>query len=155
MPPAIDVDALDGDANRLAMDARIACGEMEGFLAYRGAAVAGWLNAQPRHRLRHCDARIGVTAPPLPVPPHEAAAIVCFVIAPAERRRGVARALLAGALAQLAARGIRVVDAYPRAHDAREGYAQDQYRGPRALFVEHGFLPVAQSGRIAILRKTL
>lgn len=155
VPPAIDVDALEGDANRLAMEARIACGEMEGYLAYRGDAVAGWLNAQPRNRLRHCDARIGVAPPPLPVPAHEAAAIVCFVIAPAERRRGVARGLLAFALADLGARGIRVVDAYPRAQDDTERYAQDQYRGPRQLFEEAGFAPLAREGRVLVMRRTL
>ena len=151
----IDFDALDGNANRLAMDARIACGEMEGYLAYRGDAVAGWLNAQPRNRLRHCDARIGVASPPLPVPPHEAAAIVCFVIAPEERRRGVARALLAFALADLAARGVRVVDAYPRVEEAAGRYAQDHYRGPRKLFVESGFAPLAREGAVLVMRRML
>src|SRR3569623_3288228 len=68
--PVIDFDALDAHANRLAMDARIACGEMGGYLAYRGDAVVGWLNAQPRTRLRHCAARLRVPPPYLPVPEH-------------------------------------------------------------------------------------
>jgi ribosomal protein S18 acetylase RimI-like enzyme len=89
------------------------------------------------------------------VPSHEAAAIVCFVIAPAERRRGVARALLAGALADLAARGIRIVDAYPRAKESRARYAQDHYRGPRKLFVEAGFADLMQVDRVVIMRKEL
>lgn len=85
--PRLDWEALDGDANRVAMDARVACAEMEGYLAYRDAEVTGWLNAQPRNRLRHCDARIGVEPVAVPVPGHEAAAIVCFVVAAAERGR--------------------------------------------------------------------
>ena len=87
---------------------------MDGFLAYAGDEVVGWLNAQPcaqaAARLRRARRRPGRRST---CPPHEAAAIVCFVIAPAWRRRGVARALLAGALASFAARGIRVVDAFP------------------------------------------
>jgi GNAT superfamily N-acetyltransferase len=153
--PRVDWPALDGPANRLAMDARIACGEMQGYLAYRGERIVGWLNAQPRHRLRHCDARIGVAPPPLPVPAHEAAAIVCFVIAPAHRRTGVARALLQGALADLAARGLRVVDAYPRAHDDATRFAQDHWRGPRKLFLASGFGPLRREGDILVLRKWL
>jgi ribosomal protein S18 acetylase RimI-like enzyme len=153
--PVIDWDALAATANRLAMDARIACGEMGGYLAYREDAVVGWVNAQPRTRLRHCDARIGVAAPALPVPEHEAAAIVCFVVAPHERRRGIAGALLAGALADLGARGVRVVDAYPRAEETGDPFARDHYRGPRALFVAHGFEPVAREGRVEIMRKVL
>lgn len=153
--PVIDFDALDGSANRLAMDARIACAEMGGYLALRNDTVVGWLNAQPRTRLRHCDARIGVRPPPAGVPEHEAAAVVCFVVAPAERRRGIAAALLAGALADLAARGIRVVDAYPRADDVGAPFTQDHYRGPRRLFLAHGFEAVGRDGRIEILRKAL
>ena len=118
VPPPLDWAAFDGDANRLAMEARIACGEMEGYVALRGARMVGWLNAQPRHRLQHCEARIGVAAPPPDVPAHEAAAIVCFAVAPGEPVELVGRALLDAALADLALRGVRVVDAWPpRADD--------------------------------------
>ena len=38
-----------GRAERIAMQARIEVGEMEGFLAFAGSEPVGWLNAQPRH----------------------------------------------------------------------------------------------------------
>jgi ribosomal protein S18 acetylase RimI-like enzyme len=152
--PVLDWDSLGGDANRMAMDARIACAEMEGYLAYRDAEVVGWLNAQPRNRLRHCDARIGIDAVALPVPEHEAAAIVCFVVPATERRRGIARALLTAALADLARRGVRVIDAYPRNVDAPGAPARDHYRGPRALFVEHGFVDVGGNDGVRVMRKS-
>jgi GNAT superfamily N-acetyltransferase len=152
--PVIDWESLSPEANRLAMAARIACAEMEGYLAWRGEALAGWLNAQPRNKLMHAEARIGVRAPPTDVPPHEAAMVVCFVIAPAERGRGVARALLGHALDDLAQRGVRVVDAYPSL-DAAATSAQDHYRGPPALFAAAGFTEVAREGRIAVMRKSL
>jgi GNAT superfamily N-acetyltransferase len=153
--PVIDWDTLDAPANRLAMDARIACAEMEGYLAYEGDTVVGWLNAQPRPRLRHCDARIGVPPPPVGVAPYAAAAIVCFVIAPAHRRRGVARALLAFALTDLAARGLQVVDAYPRTTDSGAGFARDHYRGPRSLFLAAGFADIARHEDVIVMRRTL
>jgi GNAT superfamily N-acetyltransferase len=153
--PVLDWAALDGEANRVAVDARIACGEMEGYLAYRGGELVGWLNAQPRNRLRHCDARIGIAPVTVAVPEHEAAAIVCFVVPPRERRRGIARALLAAALAHLARRGIRIVDAYPRNLDAPDAAARDHYRGPRALFVEHGFADIGGNDSVRVMRKAL
>lgn len=153
--PRLDWETLDGAANRTAMDARIACGEMEGYLAYRGDTLVGWLNAQPRHKLRHCDARIGLVTPPRGVADHEAAAIVCFVVAPIARRQGIARSLLSGALDDLAVRGIRVVDGYPAAHDASDAPARDHYRGPRSLFVAAGFADIAHHGGVHVMRKVL
>ncbi|HTI49203.1 MAG TPA: GNAT family N-acetyltransferase [Casimicrobiaceae bacterium] len=153
--PALDWEALDADANRVAMAARIDCAEMEGYLAYRAGEVVGWLNAQPRNRLRHCDARIGVDGVALPVSEHEAAAIVCFVVPAHERRGGIARALLAGALADLARRGIRIVDAYPRNADTSDAPGRDHYRGPRALFAAHGFADIGGNERVRVLRKRL
>jgi ribosomal protein S18 acetylase RimI-like enzyme len=155
VPLVIDWDALDAPANRLAMDARVACAEMEGYLAYDGDFVVGWLNAQPRSRLLHCDARIGVPPPPLDVAPHEAAAIVCFVIAPSHRRRGIARALLAFALIDLAARGLQVVDAYPRADESGRAFAQDHYRGPRSLFLAAGFADLFRHDDVIVMRRGL
>lgn len=151
--PAIEWQSLDAVANRTAIDARIEVGEMEGFLAYDGEdAVVGWLNAQPRHKLPHCFARLGIPPTPLDVPPHAAAVIVCFVVDPRVRGRGISRALLVHALESLAARGIRIVDAFPRA--VAEGPAA-HYRGPLALFESLGFTRLGQHDETIVVRKTL
>ena len=154
VPKAIAWDTLDGAANRKAMTARIDVAEMEGFLAYAGGEVVGWLNAQPWHKLPHACARLGVAPPDLDVPAHEAAAIVCFVVAPPWRRRGVAKALLDGALASFAARGIRVVDAFPwKAGDSTT--ATDHYHGPLSLFLAAGFVELRDEKDVTIVRKRL
>ena len=151
--PALDWDSLSGDANRAAIDARIATGEMEGFLAYDEAdSVVGWLNAQPRHKLPHCFTRLRIAPSPLDVPLHEAAAVLCFVIDPALRRRGIARQLLAHALDDFEARGIRVVDAFP---SASADSAAAHFRGPPALFAAAGFEQIALQDGIVTVRKRL
>lgn len=177
---AIDWKALGGDQNRVAAGASIACGEAEGYLARAltipaegrdasdsregdaalGAAhrargeTVGWLHAAPRHKLPHAFERLGVEAPPIDVPPHDAAVIVCFVVAPAWRRRGVAGALLDGALADLAARGIALVDAFPfKAGDSTS--PADHYHGPAGLFVSRGFATLAETDDLAVMRKHL
>jgi ribosomal protein S18 acetylase RimI-like enzyme len=88
------------------------------------------------------------------VPEHAAAAILCFVIAPAWRRRGVARALLAGALASFAARGIRVVDAFPFKAGANPTPA-DLYHGPAELFAAVGFEVQGETDDVTVMRRRL
>ena len=154
VPKAIEWSSLDGAANRKAMTARIDVAEMEGFLAYAGGEVVGWLNAQPWHKLPHACARLGVAPLELDVPAHCAAAIVCFVVSPPWRRRGVAAALLDGALASFAARGIRVVDAFPwKAGDSAA--PTDHYHGPLSLFLAAGFAAVREEKDLTIVRKRL
>lgn len=155
VPVAVSWPGFDGAANRAAMDARIATGEMEGFLAYAGDEVVGWVNAQPYPKLAHACARLKISAPPLPVPPEQAAAIVCFVTAPGWRRRGVASALLAGALRDFAARGIRVVDAFPWNVGPGDTAATDHYHGSPAMFAAAGFAEIARHDKVTVVRKAL
>jgi GNAT superfamily N-acetyltransferase len=152
VPKAIRWPSLDAAANRTAMAARIEASEMDGFLAYAGREVVGWLNAQPLSKLPHCAARMGIILPPLSVPAHEVAAIVCFVITPTWRRRGVARALLDGALASLTARGLRLVDAFPWKAGASTD-PTDHYHGPLSLFLAAGFTPISDEERLTVVRK--
>jgi ribosomal protein S18 acetylase RimI-like enzyme len=152
VPRAIDWESLDGDANRTAMTARIEAAEMDGFLAYAADEVVGWLNAQPRARLPHCIARMKIPVPRAVARPESSAVIVCFVIAPTWRRRGVARALLAGALASFASRGIHVVDAFPFKSDDSSA-ATDHYHGPMSLYREAGFDVVAEHKNLTVMRK--
>lgn len=154
VPKSMDWEAFDATANRTAMTARIDVGEMEGFLACAGDEVVGWLNAQPLHKLPHCRGRLGVAPPPSTLPAAETAAIVCFVIAPAWRRRGVARALLHGALASLGARGVRRVFAFPFTA-AGDAAPTAHYHGPETLFQEAGFLPIATGPGLTVMAREL
>jgi len=154
VPKPIVWSSLDADANRTAMTARIEAAEMEGLLAYSKRNVVGWLNAQPYSKLPHCAARMGIAAPKLPVAPHVAAAIVCFVIAPGWRRRGVARALLAGALESFAKRGIRLVDAFPF-NAGTSTTPADHYHGPVSLFHDAGFDVLSEHKDLTVMRKWL
>jgi ribosomal protein S18 acetylase RimI-like enzyme len=154
VPKTIQWESLSAQSNRDAMAARIDVGEMEGFVAYEGTRVVGWLNAQARHKLSHCFARFGIAPTRLPCQPFEAAAIVCFVIAPSLRRRGIARLLLGGALASFAARGFKLVDAFPF-NSGDSLVAADHYHGPLPIFLEAGFSVVGQHKHLTVVRKQL
>ncbi|MEP7208447.1 MAG: GNAT family N-acetyltransferase [Casimicrobiaceae bacterium] len=161
VPKTLDWDAFDGPANRIAMTARIDVGEMEGFLAYAAdevspslSRVVGWLNAQPLHKLPHCWGRLGIPPPAVDAPAASTAAIVCFVIAPPWRRRGVARALLRGALDAFAARGIRRVLAFPFTAGS-DASPDAHYHGPHALFLETGFTATGTGPNMIVMTRAL
>jgi hypothetical protein len=154
VPRAIDWPSLSATDNRVAMRSRIEVGEMEGFLAYDRDAVVGWMNAQPRHKLRHCFDRMRIVPTELPCHDFEAAVIVCFVVAPERRRTGVAHALLAGGLTAFAARGVKVVDAFPFKAGASEA-ATDHYHGPLAMFLAAGFTILREEDNMTVVRKLL
>jgi len=155
VPLSLPWGEFDGAMNRTAMAARIAVGEMEGYLAYDGDDVVGWMNAQPYHKLSHACARMKIAAPDLPVPPHEAAAIVCFVIHPQRRRQGIARALLDAGVADLAARGLALVDAFPWRVEADNTTATDHYHGSPSMFAAAGFALLATHANVTVVRKLL
>lgn len=155
VPVALTWSDFDGAANRMAMRARIEAGEMEGYLAFAGDEVVGWMNAQPYSKLRHACARMRIAAPPLPVAPHDAAAIVCFVIPPARRRQGIARALLAAGLVDLAARGLALVDAFPWNAAPGATAATDHYHGTLSMFAAAGFAELATHENLTVVRRML
>ena len=155
VPRALPWKEFDGPANRRAMGARIDAAEQEGFLAYANGAVIGWVNAQPWPKLRHACSRLSIPAPALAVPAHEAAAIVCFVVAAGWRRQGVARALLAEALRNFAARGIRVVDAFPWNIGPGDDKPTDHYHGSPTMFRDAGFEAIATHENVTVMRKSL
>ncbi len=154
VPQAIDWPALTASQNRIAMQARIEVGAMDGFLAFDGAEVVGWLNAQPRDALPHCFDRMRIQPTPLPCEAFEAAVIVCFVVAPQRRRQGISRALLAAALASFAARGFKLVDAFPFKAGASE-LAADHYHGSLSLFRAQGFEVLREDETMTAVRKML
>ena len=116
--------------------------------------LIGWLNAQARHLLPHCFGRLRIAPTPLPCEPFEAAVIVCFIISPPWRKRGVARALLAAALPSLASRGLKLVDAFPFKSGASELPA-DHYHGPLSLFLSEGFSILREEESMTVVRKLL
>jgi len=154
IPRELDWKAFTADQNRVAAGASIACGEAEGYLAKAASETVGWLHAAPRHKLPHGFARMRVEPPGIDVPPQEAAIIVCFVIAPAWRRRGVATALLDAALIDLAARGIAIVDAFPFKSGESDSPA-DHYHGPASLFASRGFEAIGGNDDVTVMRRRL
>jgi ribosomal protein S18 acetylase RimI-like enzyme len=108
---------------------RIAQGRMQGLLAYQEGNVVGWCNAAPRGLLHALDAE--------PIPnPEQVGTILCFLVAPSARGRGVATALLDAACQHLREQGLVSVEANPR--PGAKGTAENHF-GHLGMYLAAGF----------------
>lgn len=148
-----DWRAATSRTNRAALQAQVVSGDPSpGVLAYIDDEPAGWCAVAPRRsypRLAHStvsqatqDAG-GVWAVP------------CFVVRVGARRRGLAGALLDGAVRLAGRHGARVVEAYPVDTAQRAAVSSSElYHGPLSVFLRAGFVAVARPvpGRVVVRR---
>ena len=98
-----DYDSRTKQQNRAERSELILSAKANGLVAYRLGRVVGWCHAAPKTELLNVE---GPRDPTL-------GAIVCFVVAPDQRRQGVATTLLEAALDHLRKRGMTAAEAYP------------------------------------------
>lgn len=129
------------DQNRASRSALIRSGAANGLVAYRLGRVVGWCHPAPSTE---------VVVAPDPTP--ELGTIVCFVVAPDQRRQGIATALLDRALAYLRERGCREVQAAPLSTSAQNARsAAANYHGPIDMYLHAGFSIVRELGTGQVL----
>lgn len=115
--------------NRECAMRRIGQRQMQGLLAYHDGKVVGWCNAAPRELLHALD--------PEPISnPGQVGTILCFLVAPSARGRGVATALLNAACLHLRDQGLSSVEANPR--PAAQGTAANHF-GYLSMYLDAGF----------------
>lgn len=110
-----------------------------GLVGYRDGAPVGWVSLGPREdfkRLEHSPVM-------KPVDDQAVWSIVCFVVPAAERGNGVAKALLAGAIAYARSQGVKLLEAYPVDRTTR-GADDSLWFGVQSMYEEAGFEEVAR-----------
>ncbi|MBN1981735.1 MAG: GNAT family N-acetyltransferase [Chitinivibrionales bacterium] len=130
--------------NRQEALASIRDGAMKGFLAFDGDRCIGWCNANDAEmliRLRQdlapysADGKLGC--------------VICFVIHPDYRSKGVARVLLRHAVECFKAKGYHSIVALPFENAAEP---QIRYRGTLRMYQEMGFEQIEEDGDIRVMR---
>jgi ribosomal protein S18 acetylase RimI-like enzyme len=111
-----------------------------GLLAFDGDRAVGWVSIGPRTDYeRIVRSRVIPTIDDRPV-----WSIVCFAVSPTARGRGVARALLEGAIAYAGERGAVALEAYPvRVGDGEAIHPESAFSGTLPMFERAGFRVVA------------
>jgi GNAT superfamily N-acetyltransferase len=114
-----------------------------GVLAYDGEDVVGWAAVAPRAQLPYERSRQIPHVDDLPV-----WTIWCFRVPPAQRGRGVARALLDGAVDFARANKAPAVEGYPVDNQGRKVDSTMAYVGTRALFEAAGFTMASKTSAV-------
>lgn len=126
-----------------------------GVIAYLGEEPVGWCAVEPRSATpRILRSRVGQASEEEDRP--GLWAVTCFVVRVGFRRRGVAAALLEGAVAHAREHGAEVVEGYPVDTRGSRMSSADLYHGPLSAFQAAGFETVARpSATRALVRLVL
>jgi GNAT superfamily N-acetyltransferase len=142
----VDWEARSGSENRKLACDRIDAGTMRGYVALVDGQAVGWCSAGPRVGYRFFDDDPVADA-------DEVGSVMCFVVAPAHRGRGVARSLLEAALAGFVERGLTVAEAYPNPQATTDAA---NHFGPMSLYLSSGFAVQSEDSEgWVVVRKAL
>jgi GNAT superfamily N-acetyltransferase len=126
---------------RAAMRKQLAGPFPPGILAYVDAHVVGWCGLGPRPSFQRLVRSRTIPA----VDDRPVWSIVCFLVRTGYRRRGVARALLQGAIAAAQAHGAPALEAYPVDPAGQRLSTSFAYVGTVPMFERAGFRRVLET----------
>ena len=139
---------ITGAENRKNTAERIENGSMSGYLAYLDGKVAGWCNAGRKTMYTRLMGDERLTD----VVDDKIMSIVCYIIAPDLRRKGIARKLLQRVCEDAKKEGYAFVEAYPRLGSLT---CAEHYHGPLELYIKEGFSVHKELGSLDIVRLKL
>ncbi len=136
------------EQNRSASEKLILEEKMKGFLAYVHNQTVGWCNVNSKEiysNIPYEDESEEDTKDKI-------ASLVCFVISPIYRKKGIARTLLQKAIINLRENGFKWLESYPRKGKLSDAHS---YHGPFSLYSSEGFFVVNETENSMIMRKSL
>ena len=136
------------EENRSASIESIKSGKLNGFLAYSNDIPVGWCKADLKENFVTLPFKDSETLPEY----IKIAAVACFLIAPTQRRQGIARKLLKYACSSFSNNGYTTVEGYPRKGDQSDAHS---YNGPISLYKSEGFKIYKELDNFYVMRKEL
>jgi GNAT superfamily N-acetyltransferase len=150
-----DASAKAGPPHRATRAERIRSGKAHGLLAFAGGRVVGWCNAQPRSTFVNMRRYSSVIDNPAEL----VGSIMCFLVAPGHRGKGVGTSLLNAACEKFRRDRLHVAEGYPTTNPVKRDWetpwAEENYKGPLSMYLKAGFKIHRQLEHFAIVRKLL
>ncbi len=136
-----DYNAMDADQRSERLRGFCAERPAPGVLAYAEGTPVGWCGVSPRSRLERLKrSRTIPTLDDVPV-----WSVICFVVRPEFRRRGVTGALLDGAVEYARSCGAPAIEGYPVDPEGARISSTAAHVGTTALFEAAGFRRVQET----------
>ena len=127
------------EANKRALKSLVDRGVIPGLIGYEKNQAIGWVSLGPREdyaKLKRSPVMKPVDAKPV-------WSIICFVVDPEVRHRGVAEAMLNGAVRWARKQGVTLLEAYP-CDKAAKAADDSMWFGAKSMFDRAGFVEVAR-----------
>ncbi|MFT4007671.1 MAG: GNAT family N-acetyltransferase [Lacrimispora sp.] len=132
-----------GDKNREEALQKIKDGSMRGYLAFDGDKCVGWCSANDARSFVRLEKDIEHLTKDKKV-----GCVICFIIHPEYRGKGIARQLLRQAVKDFKSQGFQAVLALP--FELKET-PQKQYRGTLNMYREQGFQEIEKHDSISVM----
>lgn len=136
-----------GEQNRQSSSQLILEDKMHGFLAYDEDKPVAWCHADLKDNIAGLQG-LGEASTDY----EKIGAIVCFIVAPAYRRNGIATQLLQHVCEDFKAKGYSSIEAAPKSEGSKDS---ENYHGPLAMYMKSGFEKVSEMQGLTIVRKNL
>ena len=131
--------------NRTASKQLILSEKMKGYIAYLDEKPVGWCNVNSKDNFAKIPFKQKFQ--------NKIASLICFVIAPLYRKRGIARKLLRYACSDSQKKGYEIFEVYPKKGDLLTD--AHSYRGPFSLYKSEGFSIYKEFKDYYVMRKKL
>ena len=140
-----------GPANRRAMRAIVASGEVPGILSYSGARPVGWCAVAPREQFGSLE-----RSPVLKrLDDRPVWSIVCFLIARDCRGERIGEQRVRGAVEHVRAQGGEIVEAYPVRPRSDALPPVSSFMGLPVMFERAGFVECASPSKSRIIMRCI
>lgn len=137
-----------GESNRQCAVKLIQEGKMKGYLAYLDGKPIGWCNVNDKINYSRLMSNMELWDET----EEKVCSIVCFIISPEYRRKGVASQILGTICDDYSKRGYQYIEAYPRKGELTSA---QHYHGPLSMYIKAGFLLYKEFSQYDIVRKKL
>jgi GNAT superfamily N-acetyltransferase len=134
------------EQNRESSIESINSGKMKGFLAYENNTPIGWCNANSKKNYSFIPFKEDLDTP------IKVASIVCFIVDPLHRKRGIARKLLQRVCQYYKDKKYDFIESYTIKGDKSDAH---NYHGPHNLYLSEGFSLYKELSRMYVMRKGL